>query len=108
MFILRNKYLQKIMIVEVAVLLIRPGSETAFEQDFAVAGKYISAVEGYISHTLQKCLEQDNKYLLLVNWQSLQDHTIGFRQSPQYADWKKLLHHYYDPFPVVEHFTKVL
>ena len=47
------------------------------------------------------------KYVLLVKWKSLEAHTIGFRKSPQYQDWKKLLHHFYDPFPDVKHFVQV-
>ncbi|MBG9377943.1 antibiotic biosynthesis monooxygenase [Panacibacter sp. DH6] len=92
------------MILEVAILNIKPGQESAFEKDFQTAGKYISSIDGYIKHSLRRCVEQANKYLLLVEWQKLEDHTIGFRQSLQYLEWKKLLHHYYDPFPVVEHY----
>ncbi len=62
---------------------------------------------GYVTHELQQCLEKENRYALLVTWQTLEDHTIGFRQSPEYQEWKKLLHHFYDPFPVVEHFKKI-
>ena len=92
------------MILEVAILNVKPGQEPAFEKDFETAGKYISSIDGYIKHSLRRCVEQANKYLLLVEWQKLEDHTIGFRQSLQYLEWKKLLHHYYDPFPVVEHY----
>ncbi|MGB1286994.1 MAG: antibiotic biosynthesis monooxygenase family protein, partial [Aggregatilineales bacterium] len=56
---------------------------------------------------LQKCMEADNKYLLLVRWETLEAHTVGFRESAQYQDWKKLLHHFYEPFPVVEHYEKI-
>jgi heme-degrading monooxygenase HmoA len=45
---------------------------------------------------------------LLVEWQTLEDHAVGFRQSTNYQEWKRLLHHFYDPFPTVEHFTRVL
>ena len=65
-------------------------------------------MSGYVSHDLQKCLEIKNQYLLLVNWQTLTDHTIGFRQSAEYATWKKLLHHFYEPFPTVEHYQTVI
>jgi heme-degrading monooxygenase HmoA len=95
------------MILETAILNVIPGRETKFEKDFATAGQYISAVKGYIKHSLSKCLEQSNQYLLLVEWETLEDHTIGFRQSPEYLEWKKLLHHYYDPFPVVQHYEAV-
>ncbi len=92
------------MILEVAVLDIKPGLSAEFEAAFQVAKKIIAAMPGYISHELQKCLEKGDRYILLVRWQTLEDHTIGFRQSPQYQEWRALLHHFYDPFPVVEHY----
>ena len=95
------------MVLEAATLYVIPDRERDFEKDFKIAGQYISSVSGYIKHSLQKCLEQDGKYLLLVEWEKLEDHTVGFRQSAVYEPWKKLLHHYYDPFPVVEHYTPV-
>ncbi|MDB5116071.1 MAG: antibiotic biosynthesis monooxygenase [Mucilaginibacter sp.] len=96
------------MILEAALLNVINGQEAQFERDFATAGQYISAIKGYIKHSLSKCMERPNHYLLLVEWETLEDHTIGFRQSAQYLEWKKLLHHYYDPFPVVEHYEVVL
>lgn len=96
------------MILEVAVLNVKIGQEKQFESDFAIAGQFISSVKGYVRHSLCKCLEQDNKYLLLVDWQNLEDHTIGFRKSSQYLEWKKILHHYYDPFPTVEHYVTII
>jgi heme-degrading monooxygenase HmoA len=95
------------MILEVAVLNVRTGESGAFERAFAQAQSIISSMPGYVSHQLQRCLESQDKYLLLVQWQELQDHTIGFRQSPQYQDWKRLLHHFYEPFPTVEHYEAV-
>jgi heme-degrading monooxygenase HmoA len=96
------------MILEVAILNVIEGKEKKFEIDFKIAGKYISATKGYIKHTLKKCIEQKNKYVLLVEWDQLEDHTIGFRESNEYVEWKKLLHHYYDPFPTVEHYETIL
>ena len=95
------------MILEVAVLNIRAGEAAAFESAFAQAHKIISSMPGYVSHQLQRCMETSDKYLLLVNWWKLEDHTIGFRQSAQYQEWKRLLHHFYDPFPTVEHYVSV-
>jgi heme-degrading monooxygenase HmoA len=95
------------MILEVAILNIIPDKETQFEKDFATAGQYIRAIKGYIKHSLSKCIEQPNKYILLVEWETLGNHTIGFRQSAEYLEWKKLLRYYYDPFPVVEHYEEV-
>ena len=96
------------MILEVAILYVKPGQESRFEKDFFKAGQYISSVKGYLKHSLLKCIEEKNKYLLLVDWESLEDHTVGFRNSPQYLEWKKLLHHYYEPFPIVEHYESII
>lgn len=95
------------MILEVATLDVRPGQEAAFERDFVLASNYISRIDGYISHELQRCVERPNRYLLLARWKTLEAHTEGFRQSPQYLEWKRMLHHYYEPFPTVEHYTSV-
>ena len=92
------------MNLEVAILNVKRGQEKQFEIDFATAGQYISSIKGYVKHSLRQCIEQKNKYILLVDWENLEDHTVGFRQSTQYLEWKKLLHHYYDPFPTVEHY----
>lgn len=96
------------MILEFAILYIKDGLANQFEKDFDKAGKYISSIKGYAGHTLQKCIEQKNKYILLVNWETLDAHTVGFRESSQYPEWKKLLHHYYDQFPIVEHYETVI
>lgn len=95
------------MVLEVAVLNVIAGKEIEFESAFLEAANIISSMKGYISHELQRCIEQPNRYVLLVNWQTLEDHTVGFRQSPQYQQWKKLLHHFYDPFPTVEHYKVI-
>ena len=58
-------------------------------------------------HQLQHCLEKENQYLLLVQWETLEAHTVGFRGSEQYQEWRKLLHPFYDPFPTVEHYEVV-
>lgn len=95
------------MILEVAVLNVRSGSEAAFESAFEQASPIICSMPGYISHQLQRCVEAPHRYILLVEWQSVEAHTIGFRGSPEYQDWKRLLHHFYDPLPVVEHYECV-
>ena len=95
------------MILEIATLTIRPGQSTDFESAFQNAQAIISSMPGYLGHELQKCVEQDHHYVLLVRWRSLADHEEGFRQSPRYQEWRRLLHHYYDPFPTVLHYAKV-
>lgn len=94
------------MILEVAILDVIPGREKQFELNFRIAQKIISNMKGYVNHQLQRCIEKPNRYILLVNWQTLEDHTVGFRQSSEYQEWKKLLHEFYDPFPTVEHYSK--
>lgn len=93
------------MILEVAILNIKPGLSGDFEKAFSEAQKIIASMDGYISHQLKKCLEEADKYILLVNWETLESHTEGFRGSAAYQDWKKLLHHFYEPFPSVEHYV---
>jgi len=93
------------VILEVATLDVIAGQSKAFEVAFAQAQKIISSMPGYVSHQLQKCIETPDRYLLMVNWQTLEDHTVGFRGSEQYQEWRSLLHHFYDPFPEVEHYS---
>ena len=95
------------MILEIATLDVRRGEEQNFETSFSKAQAIISTMPGYISHRLQRCMETPNRYVLLVNWERLEDHTEGFRESAEYQQWKALLHHYYDPFPTVEHYQIV-
>ncbi len=95
------------MILESAVLNVRPGRESAFEAAFGEARSIIASMPGFIALELQRCIEARNRYLLLVQWATLEDHTVGFRMSPEYQRWKTLLHHFYDPFPTVEHYEKV-
>ena len=94
------------MILEVATLNIKKGQEDIFQASFKKAENIISSMEGYISHSLQKCIEKDTQYILLVKWKTLEDHTIGFRHSKKYQEWKQQLHHFYDPFPEVLHYTE--
>jgi len=95
------------MILEVAILDVKIGQGAELEKAFQRAQSIISSMKGYISHELQRCVENENRYILLVNWQTLEDHTKMFRKSPEYQKWKKLLHHFYDPFPTVEHYRLI-
>jgi len=62
---------------------------------------------GFGSLSLSRSIETPNTYLLLVAWETLEDHTVGFRGSAAYQQWRSLLHRFYEPFPVVEHFNLV-
>ena len=93
------------MVLEVAILNLRSGESGRFEAAFAEAEGFLAASAGYQRHELRRCLEAADRYLLLVWWDSLESHTEGFRRSPEYQRWRELLHHFYDPFPTVEHYV---
>ena len=95
------------MILEHAVLDVRPGESGRFEEAFARARPLIAQTPGFRRLTLSRCLERESTYLLLVEWDRLEDHTEGFRGSARYERWRELLHGFYEPFPLVEHFTEV-
>jgi heme-degrading monooxygenase HmoA len=96
------------MIREHALLDVRPGSESDFERAFSEASSIIASMPGFRSLTLDRGIESTSRYLLLVEWDTLEHHTEGFRGSPGYERWRALLHHFYDPFPVVDHYRPVL
>ena len=95
------------VITEQAVLDVQPGRAAEFEVAFGTARPIISASAGFVSLRLLRGIESPSRYLLLVEWETLEDHTEGFRESAGYQEWKRLLHQFYDPFPTVEHFTLI-
>jgi heme-degrading monooxygenase HmoA len=95
------------MVTEIVLLYTWEKENDLFEKAFREAGEIISKTAGYLEHELQKCIEMKNKYILIVRWNTIEDHTEGFRKSEAYKEWKRLLHHFYDPFPVVEHYQKI-
>jgi heme-degrading monooxygenase HmoA len=94
------------MILEAVALNVREGEAERFEEAFRAASPIIACAHGHISHELQRCLETPRRYLLLVRWETLDDHVVGFRGSDAFGEWRRLLHHFYDPAPVVEHFER--
>lgn len=96
------------MILEHALLSVRPGEEEAFVGAFQEAKGIIASIPGFIDLSVSRGIESPGIFLLLVRWETLEDHTVGFRQSPQYQEWQARLHHFYEPFPVVEHFAPVI
>jgi heme-degrading monooxygenase HmoA len=77
----RKFFIEQNMITEIALLNIRRGESANFEIEFGEAQKIISSMNGYIEHELQKCVEADDKYLLIVRWRNLEDHAEGFRKA---------------------------
>lgn len=96
------------MITEHAVLEVVAGKEDAFVEAMGEAKALIAASPGFLSLRVERCIERPGCFLLLVEWDRLEDHTKGFRDSAAYEQWRAALHHFYDPFPVVEHFEAVV
>jgi heme-degrading monooxygenase HmoA len=95
------------MILEVAVLTIAPAHKTQFESAFTEARKLISAMPGFVSHQLHRCIETDGRYLLLVQWLTVEHHMVGFRGSLQFQQWRALLGPFFSAPPAVEHYLAV-
>ena len=96
------------MILEVAMLTVSSGQESDFEDAMTKAAPVIAGSPGYLSHELQRCLETPQRYVLLVRWQTLEAHTVGFRQSAAFAEWRQIIGPYFAAPPVVEHYERVL
>jgi heme-degrading monooxygenase HmoA len=96
------------MILEHAILTVRPGQEQEFEIAMGKAIPFISASPGFLGIDVQRNVKIANQFLLLVRWDKVEDHTEGFRKSDRYLKWKALLHNFYDPFPTVEHFGELI
>ena len=95
-------------ILEHALLSVTPGREDDFERALDRALPIISGMPGFRQLTISRSIESPSSYLLLVRWDSVADHEVGFRGSPQYQDWRALLHGFYDSFPAVEHFADIV
>jgi heme-degrading monooxygenase HmoA len=92
------------VILEHAILDVDPGEVADYEAALKEALPFIAATPGFIRLEVRRCLEKQGRYLLLVEWRKLADHTVGFRNSDPYQAWKDLLHRFYSPFPLVEHY----
>ena len=95
------------MILEMAILPVRAGAAAGFEAAFKLASPIIARAKGHISHELQRCVEHPERYVLLVRWETLDDHMVGFRESADFQEWRALLHYFYDPKPEVLHYEVV-
>jgi heme-degrading monooxygenase HmoA len=96
------------VITEHALLEVIAGREDEFVDAMKKAKAIIAASPGFVSLRVERCVERPSCFLLLVEWERLEDHTEGFRGSVAYEEWRAALHHFYDPFPVVEHFGAVV
>jgi heme-degrading monooxygenase HmoA len=96
------------MILEAAILHVKAGQHAAFETAMRDARPLIAATPGFQKIEVRTCIETAGQYLLLVWWDTLEAHTVGFRQSERYQAWRDKLHHFYEPFPLVEHYGQPL
>lgn len=92
------------MILELATIDIKPGTNTDFEINLGKAQQVISKSNGYIGHQFQKCIEQDNRYIILIRWRTLEDHTKGFRESELFSAWRALIGPFFETPPFVQHY----
>jgi heme-degrading monooxygenase HmoA len=95
------------VVLEVAILNVIASRESEFEAAFSQARRLVSTMPGFLSLELGKNTQVPNRYVLLIKWRSVEDHSEGFRRSSEYAEWSRLLHHFYEPFPTVEYYRDV-
>ncbi|CAN5418694.1 hypothetical protein BH10PSE12_BH10PSE12_28570 [soil metagenome] len=96
------------MVLEQALLQVRPGQDDAFRDAIIRARPLIAASPGFVSMDVHPAMEEPGTYLLLVFWESIADHRDGFRRSDRYEQWRELLHGFYDPMPQVRYFGEPL
>ncbi|MEZ5923101.1 MAG: antibiotic biosynthesis monooxygenase [Hyphomicrobiaceae bacterium] len=96
------------MILEHAILDVKPERTAEYERALAEALPLIAATPGFVDLEVRRCIERPGRYLLLVRWESVEAHEVGFRKSERYQRWRALLHGFYEPFPVVEHYGAVV
>jgi heme-degrading monooxygenase HmoA len=95
------------MIVELAQLTIAAGREAEFEAAFRTAISAAAGSHGYLAHELRRSIESPSRYMLRIEWATLEDHTVGFRGSPAFAQWRAQVGRFFAAPPVVEHFAPV-
>jgi heme-degrading monooxygenase HmoA len=95
------------MIVELAVITVTAGREAEFEAVFPKAVTVLAKSRGYLAHELRRSVEAPTRYALRVEWATLEDHTVGFRGSPEFAEWRGYVGPFFAAPPVVEHFHAI-
>lgn len=95
------------MILELAKITIKIGTQNEFEEALAKAQEMLKRSDGYISHEFKKCMEESNRYILLINWESLEAHTEGFRKSELFKEWRALIGGFFAEPPIVFHYQSI-
>jgi heme-degrading monooxygenase HmoA len=93
------------MILELADFSIQPGQNAAFEEAIQRGLKTVMThAKGFEGFKVNRCLENPQRYILQIFWTTLEDHTVGFRESPAFAEWRAIVGPFFASPPVVEHF----
>jgi heme-degrading monooxygenase HmoA len=96
------------MILELADIRIHAGQNAAFEEAMARGLEtVIHAVKGFQGYKVNRGIESPQRYVLQILWDTLEDHTVGFRQSPAFAEWRAIVGPFFAGPPIVEHFELV-
>lgn len=96
------------MILEHADIRILPGQQAAFDEAIERGLRTVIAhAPGCLGFTVHKGVESPERYVLQIRWATLEDHTVGFRQSPAFAQWRAIVGPFFAGPPVVEHFEVV-
>ncbi len=95
------------MVLEVAILHIKPEETSKFEAVFPKVEPIFRSVKGYIAHELQRCIETQGRYHFLIRWETIESHTVNFRQSPKFQEFRALVGPFFAQPPVAEHFERV-
>ena len=95
------------MILEIATIDVIPGQEESYLAAFNQAKEILTTKKGFISHKLQRCIEDPSRFLVMIKWETLEDHTVGFRESPEFKLWRELIGPFFNCPPEVKHFELV-
>lgn len=95
------------MIIERARLAIKAGEESLFEEAFSKARPLFLRAQGCASAHIERVVEEPNTYVLVVEWAELEDHTVRFRCSDDFQEWRRIAGPHFDGPPTVEHLSVV-
>jgi heme-degrading monooxygenase HmoA len=96
------------VILEIADIRIHPGQQTAFEAAIQLGlSSVASRAKGFKGAKVNRGIESPERYVLQIFWDTLEDHTVGFRQGPLFTEWRAIVGPFFAAPPVVEHFTLV-
>ncbi|HWY61070.1 MAG TPA: antibiotic biosynthesis monooxygenase [Rhizomicrobium sp.] len=96
------------MILERAIFPIKPGTSQEFKAAFAKARPYIESASGFSQLEIRQGIENPDSFILLVWWDSVDDHMKGFRESEAFVEWRQLLGPFFAGPPAMEHYQETL